>query len=131
MWADGAHICDCPGIDNLVVQNTCLGDPGLRHLARRPALTHLRLEDNFQLTDACRARRAALVELVNLQILATSIGRAGLELLVGLGRLADLLVDLDDGHLTEAERLAVSARMPTCTILVKGHGVFEAGELRV
>lgn len=125
-----SYICDCAGLDDLVLQNTALSNEGLAQLARLPQLTHLRLKDNRQLDDGCAPHLAALLGLVNLQLHETSIGRAGLAQLVGLRELKDLLVSLDDARLTQADLLALSAQMPRCSILVKGLGSFEAGALR-
>ena len=124
------YICDCPGLDKLALQNTALSNEGLRELGRLPKLAHLRLKDNRQLDDRCAPHLAALGELVDLQLHETSIGREGLALLVGLSELRDLLVSLDEARLTRDDLLALSARMPRCSILVKGVGSFEAGALR-
>lgn len=122
-----AFLCEIPTIENLVLQNTRVSNMGLRQLARLPALTHLRLKDNRQLSDACVPHLLALAHLRDLQVHETSITAIGLTPLAGLSELRDLCVDRQTG--TEAELQELSMLMPRCEILIKGRGALLAGKL--
>lgn len=120
-----AELVAAASIERLVLQNTRLSNDGLRHLARLPALTDLRLKDNPQLDDACVRHLGALPRLTALQVHETSITAAGLVGLAPLAELRDLCVDEETG--SSAALRDLSIRLPGCEILIKGRGILRAG----
>ena len=122
-----SHVADVSTIDNLNLQNTLISDAGLAHLSRLPRLEHLRLKANRQLTNDCIAHLLRLSAVENLQLHETSIDQRGLDQLAALTNLRDLLVNIEDDNYSFDALLALSARMPGCTILAKGRGEFRRG----
>ncbi|MCX4239617.1 leucine-rich repeat domain-containing protein [Paraliomyxa miuraensis] len=123
-----AFLCEVSTLKNIVLQGTRVSNDGLRQLARLPALTHLRLKDNPQLTDDGVPHLLAISRLQDLQVHETSITATALLPLARLPELSDLCVDDETG--TEAELRELSRQMPRCELLVKGWGSLRAGELR-
>lgn len=114
-------------LENLDLQNTKITNDGLAHLARLPRLRCLRLKENSQLTNQCVPHLRRVESLMDLGIHETSIDQHGLQLLEGMGNLRDICVDVWNDNYTFDGLLALSARMPDCTILAKGHGEFAGG----
>jgi hypothetical protein len=121
------HLAGVETLANLNLQDTKISNDGLAHLARLPRLTHLRLKDNRQLTNACIAHVLQLTHLTEIQIHETSIDQRGLDQLVALPSLTDICLDIRNDNYTVDALLALSARMPRCTILAKGRGEFRDG----
>jgi len=122
-----SHVVGATKLEDLNLQDTQISDAGLAYLQRLPSLQYLRLKGNPQLTNACVCHLAQLVGLVDLQIHETSIDEAGLRELAGLPQLRDICVYVWDGNYSFAGLIELSARMPTCRILAKGHGEFLNG----
>ena len=123
-----AHVAQVHTLENLNLQGTQISDDGLACLRALPNLRYLRLKDNPQLTNRCVPHLARLPRLVDLGVHETSIDQHGLEQLVGLGTLRGICVDVSYAKYTFDGLLALSARMPGCTILAKGHGEFLGGQ---
>lgn len=104
-----ALVAGLASLEGLDLQGTRVSNAGLSQLARLPRLRRLRLKDNPQRTNE------------------TSIDQVGLAGLTLLTTLNDVSVDLDAACFTFASLASLSARMPGCTFLVKGHGEFRAG----
>ena len=122
------HVSHAKALASLSLQETSITNAGIAHLARLPKLSYLRLKDNPQLTNECVPHLCRLHGLTELQIHETSIDQAGLDRLGGLSSLSDLCIDVHDGNYTFDALLALSARMPGCTILAKGRGEFSRGK---
>lgn len=122
-----AHVARVKTIENLNLQETEVSDAGLAALASLPNLRYLRLKGNSQLTNACVPQLQRLTRLVDLQIHETSIDETGLRELTGLANLRDICVYVEQGNYSFDGLLALSARLPGCTILAKGCGEFLDG----
>jgi hypothetical protein len=121
------HVSQVSSLENLNLQNTSISNDGLACLERLPRLQHLRLKENTQLTNACVPRLLRLERLVDLQIHGTSIDEHGLSQIEGMRNLRDICLDVWNNNYSFDGLLALSARMPACTILAKGQGVFVQG----
>jgi hypothetical protein len=121
------HVSQVATLENLDLQDTKITNDGLAYLARLPRLRHLRLKENRQLTNECVPHLLRLESLTDLQIHETSIDQHGVESLASLPNLRDICVDVWGGNYTLDGLLALSARMPECRILAKGHGGFFQG----
>lgn len=122
-----ANVARAKTLENLNLQDTEISDAGLACLANLPKLQYLRLKGNPQLSNACVRHLARLTHLVDLQVHETSINEAGLSELVALADLRDICVYVWQGNYTLKGLFALSARMPRCRILAKGHGEFLDG----
>jgi hypothetical protein len=121
------HVSHVATLENLNLQDTKVSNDALVHLARLPRLKHLRLKENSQLTNECVPHLMRLESLIDLQIHETAIDQQGLSHLEGMKNLKDLCVDGWNDNDTFDSLLALSARMPECTILAKGRGTFFQG----
>ncbi|UOD29443.1 hypothetical protein INH39_29240 [Massilia violaceinigra] len=119
-----AHLAKAKSIEDLNLQWTEISDQGLAHLATLPRLTSLRLKENDQLTNDCIVHLLKLNNLVDLQIHGTSIDQSGLDRLAPMTQLAHICITLDGDNFSRLALLALSRRMPWCSILVKGNGEF-------
>jgi hypothetical protein len=115
-------------LENLDLQDTKISNDGLAHLARLPRLAYLRLKEKNQLTNQCVPFLVRLESLTELQIHETAIDHQGLEAITGMKNLRNICVDVRNNNYTFDNLLALSARMPDCTILAKGHGNFFQGQ---
>ena len=122
-----APVAQVKTIENLNLQDTEVSDAGLACLVNLPNLQYLRLKGNPQLTNACIPHLQRLTQLVDLQVHETSIDETGLRELAGLANLRDICVHAWQGNYSFEGLLALSARLPGCTILAKGHGEFVDG----
>lgn len=126
-------VCRVSTIDNLNLQDTQITDQGLQALVKLPALKSLRLKENPQLGNACMPFLASIKSLTELQLHETGIDAEGLNLLTGLKQLEDLCLDAENfgPYPTDCrdQLIALSARLPECRILVKGHGEALGGEI--
>jgi hypothetical protein len=121
------HVSCVPTLENLDLQDTRITNDGLACLAGLPRLQHLRLKENAQLTNACIPQLLRLGGLVDLQIQETSIDQHGLNKLEGMKNLRNICLDVWGKNYSFDMLLALSVRMPACTILAKGHGEFFQG----
>jgi len=121
------HVSRVPTLENLDLQYTKITDDGLACLQHLPGLKYLRLKENAQLTNACIPHLLRLNALVELQIHETSIDQHGLDRLEGLKNLRHIVLDVWEGNYSFDALLALSTRMPACTILAKGDGEFFQG----
>jgi hypothetical protein len=122
------HVSSVSTLENLDLQDTKITDEGLACLERLPRLQYLRLKENAQLTNACVPGLLRLSSLVDLQIHETSIDQHGLDELVAMKNLRNIIIDVWDGNYSFEALLALSTQMPACTILAKGRGEFFEGE---
>lgn len=118
------HVAGVATIDHLDLQDTKISNDGLAHLPSLPRLRYLRLKDNRQLTNDCIPHILRLEALVELQIHETSIDQDGVNQLASLQNLRDICLDIWGDNVSFQSLLRLSARMPQCTILVKGRGEF-------
>lgn len=114
-------------LEHLDLQDTKITNAGLAHLAQLPRLDWLRLKENSQLNNECVPHLQRLERLSNLQIHETSIDQKGLEQLADMQSLRDICIDVWRDNYTFEGLLALSVRMPNCTILAKGQGTFHRG----
>src|SRR5262249_8787350 len=121
------HVSQVATLENLDLQDTKITNDGLAHLARLPRLAYLRLKENNQLTNQCVPHLLHLPHLTELQIHETSIDQQGLQTLASMTNLRNIIVYVWNNNYTFDGLLALSARMPNCTILAKGHGDFVGG----
>jgi hypothetical protein len=121
------HVSRVPTLENLDLQYTKITDAGLACLQHLPGLKVLRLKENAQLTDACIPHLLRLNALVELQIHETSIDQHGLDRLEAMKNLRHIVLDAYTGNYSFDMLLALSTRMPACTILAKGDGEFFQG----
>lgn len=122
-----AHLSRVPTLENLNLQDTRITDDGLACLQHLPRLQHVRLKENAQLTNACIPHLLRLNALEELQVHETSIDQHGLARLEGMKTLRHIVLDVRRGNYAFDTLLALSTRMPACTILAKGHGEFCRG----
>lgn len=121
-------VCANTRIENLDLQDTKITSDGLQFLAQLKGLKYLRLKENHQLGNASVVHLNQLHQLIDLQIHETSISHRGLATL-SLPQLQDLLVDIRKNNHTRETLLALSRRIPNCTILAKGDSEFYQGEM--
>jgi hypothetical protein len=98
---------------SLDLADTAIGDLGLAHLIRFPALTHLNLS-HTTITDAGIAHLAALKHLTQLQLAVTDISDAVVESLSRLGQLQSL--DLQLTAVSEEGVRRLQRALPKATI---------------
>jgi hypothetical protein len=123
-------VSQVPTLESLDLQGTEITNDGLAFLARLSRLASLRLKENSQLTNQCVPHLCRLRRLTNLQIHETSIDQQGFDNLAGMTNLRDICVDVWNNNYTFDRLLALSVRMPECTILAKGRGEFFQGLFR-
>lgn len=121
------HLSNASMIDYLDLQETEIGNEDLAWLADMQRLAYLRLKDNPQLDNGCIDGLLKLSNLSELQIHETSIDQDGLDRLEPMTQLRDLLIYRDGDNFSYPRLLALSRRLPQCTILVKGSGEFSQG----
>ena len=121
------HVSRVPTLENLDLQYTRITDDGLACLQRLPRLACLRLKENAQLTNTCIPHLLRLDALAELQIHETSIDHHGLAKLEAMKNLRHIVLDVREGNYSFDMLLALSSRMPACTILAKGDGEFFQG----
>jgi len=121
------HVSHVPTLENLNLQETRITNVGLGCLHRLPSLQCLRLKDNLQLNNACIPQLLRLGTLVELQIHETSIDQHGLKELERMKSLRSICLSVCAENYPFDMLLALSTRMPACTILAKGHGDFFQG----
>ncbi len=122
------HLSHVATLQYLDLQNTQISNDGLAYLARLPSLTYLRLKENRQLTNESIPHLLRMERLADLQIHETAIDQQGLRDLEGMKTLRDICIDVRNNNYTFDGLLALSARMPQCTILAKGRGEFFQGQ---
>lgn len=123
------HVSQAATLENLDLQDTNISNDGLAHLAGLSRLKSVRLKENSQLTNECIPHLLRLESLTDLGIHETSIGQDGLKHLADMKTLKDICVDVGwNGNYTRDGLLALSMRMPDCTILAKGCGTFFQGQ---
>ncbi|OWK36596.1 Serine/threonine protein kinase PrkC, regulator of stationary phase [Fimbriiglobus ruber] len=103
-----------PGLANLELAETTIGDAICPHIARLPALTSLRLDRN-RVTDEGVKQIATLKTLKTLDLSKTEITDAAVPLLAALDGLTFLKVV--DTRITPAGLLALNKALPGCQIL--------------
>jgi hypothetical protein len=121
------HVSRVLTLEDLNLQCTSITDDGLAYLENLHGLRHLRLKENPQLTNACVPHLLRLSALVDLQIHETSIDQHGLNRLDSMKNLRGICIDVWRENYSFEMLLALSVRMPACTILAKGRGEFLQG----
>ena len=121
-------VSDYIEIENLNLQETEITNNGIKYLKKLKYLNILRLKGNPQLTNECIPYLTDLENLQELQIHETSIDQDGLEKLVVLEHLENIVLEVWENNFTYEGLLKFSIAMPNCTILAKGDGEFHNGK---
>ncbi|MBC5833892.1 hypothetical protein G6N05_03265 [Flavobacterium sp. F372] len=114
-------------LESLNLQGTSITNDGIKYLAKLENLTDLRLKENPQLTNECIPHLIEIENLEDLQIHETSINYKGLEKLIVMKNLKDIVLQIWDNNFTYKELIKFSISMPNCIILAKGNGKFLNG----
>ena len=122
-----AFLSNLSQLENLNLQDTNISDEGIKNLTKLKNLKYLRLKENAQLTDDCVQYLIGIEALEDLQIQETSITQKGLDQLTALKNLKNIVLDVWKNNFTQEALLALSEKMPDCSILAKGKGEFKNG----
>jgi hypothetical protein len=118
------YISQCPSITNINLTFTDVSDEGIKHLTALKNLQYLRLKDT-RITIKSIPYFNEMTSLKSLQIHETEI--SGKELItLKLPGLEELFVDCEDREDHEA-LLALSKKLTSCVIYVKGKGSYQNG----
>lgn len=123
-----AIVAKLGGLAQLDLQETPVTAQGLAHLRALPKLSWLRLKECPALGPEATAVLSRFPALTELQLHGSGISSADLPPLAALKGLRDLLLDRHSVSIKAVE--ALSAQLPSCCILVKGHGECLGGRYR-
>jgi hypothetical protein len=116
-----------PNLKSARFCKTNLDDVGLEHISHAATLENLDLQ-NTKISNVGLTHLRRLPRLHSLQLYETAIDERGLASLEGMTNLRNILVDVKEDNYTFDGLLALSARMPQCTIHAKGRGNFLRGQ---